>query len=133
MSIIDGMSAAGMGMQAQAARLNAISGNIANMDTVASSEKESFKALMVNFKTVNVGGAQGVVATHTTTSTAPSVAIYAPNNPFADEFGYVYGSNVNRAEQLVDLASAEQSYKANANVAKTLKDLALQSIKSIRE
>lgn len=126
------MNAAGLAMTAQAQRLNAISGNIANIDTVASSPEEAFKARLVQFRTVNIGDAQTAVVSDVIDSLAPHRPIYDPTNPIADEKGYVYGSNVSREEQMADLMAAEQAYMANAKVAKTLKDITLKTINAIK-
>lgn len=132
MSMIDGMNAASLAMTAQAQRLNTISGNIANMDTVASSPDQAFKARLVQFKTVSVGDAQTAIVTDVVDSLAAHRPIYDPTNPIADDKGYVYASNVNREEQMADLMEAEQAYLANAKVAKTLKDITLKTINAIK-
>lgn len=132
MSIIDGMNAATIAMTAQAQRMNVIAGNIANMDTVASSPEEAHKARLVQFETIYHGQAQTVVVSDVANSTMPNRPIFDPANPLANKDGYVFASNVNREEQMVDLMSAQQSYEANAMVAKTLKNLAITTIKSIK-
>lgn len=132
MSILDGMNAATTAMNAQAHRLNAVAGNIANLSTVASSPEQAHKARLVEFKTIYQGEAQTVTVSNIVESTAPNRPIFDPTNPLADEKGYVYASNVNREEQMADLISAQQSYEANAQVAKTLKNLAITSIKSMK-
>ncbi|KDM90854.1 flagellar basal body rod protein FlgC [Photobacterium galatheae] len=132
MSIIDGMNAATTAMTAQAHRMNTVAGNIANLNTVASSPEQAHKARLVTFKTIYQGEAQTVVVRNIVESTAPNRPIFDPNNPLADAQGYIYASNVNREEQMADLISAQQSYEANAQVAKTLKNLAISTIKSIK-
>ncbi|PSV01122.1 flagellar basal body rod protein FlgC [Photobacterium kishitanii] len=131
MSMIDGINAAASGMIAQAQRLNLISSNIANANTVSSSEKESFKALVPVFKTMNSGDAQGVVVTKIIKSAAPSKAMYAPNNPLADSNGYVYGSNVDNNEMAADLISAQASYATDVKVLKILNELRDSTIKAM--
>ncbi|WP_210498410.1 flagellar basal body rod protein FlgC [Vibrio crassostreae] len=133
MSIIDGMNATGMAMVAQSHRLNAISSNIANMESVATSPEESFKAKLVNFKTVNVGGAQSVVVTEVLESKAPAQPIFSPSHPLADEHGYVYGSNVNREEMVADMMSTESSYQLNSQLSVALKNLGLSTLQTINK
>ncbi|MDK9793906.1 flagellar basal body rod protein FlgC [Vibrio sp. D431a] len=131
MSLIDSMNATGIAMMAQGQRLNAISSNIANLDTVASTPEDAFKAKLVKFESVNIGGSQGVVVTNIVESKAAAQPIFAPNNPYADENGYLYGSNVNREEQVADMISAEKSYQLNAQMTSSLKSLALKTIQTI--
>lgn len=131
MSIVNGINAATSGMVAQAQRLDLISSNIANSNTIASSDKESFKALVPVFKTVKSGDAQGVVLTKVIRSAAPSNAMYAPNNPLADVNGYIYGSNVDKNEMAADLISAKSSYTTNLKVLKTLNDVRTSVIKAM--
>lgn len=131
MSIVDSMNATGLAMMAQSQRLSAISSNIANLDTVASSPEEAFKAKLVKFKTVNIGGSQSVVVSEIVESKAAAQPIFAPHSPYADEKGYIYGSNVNREEQVADMISAEKSYQLNVQMTSSLKNMAMKSIQSI--
>ena len=132
MSIIDGINAATTAMTSQAQRMSVVAGNIANMDTVASSPEEAHKARIIEFKSLYIGEAQTAVVSNVIESNAPHRPIYDPSNPMADKNGYIYASNVNREEQVADLMSSEQSYSANAAVANTLKNLAISTIKSIK-
>lgn len=133
MSIIDGMRATSSAMIAQSMRMDAISSNIANMDTVASSPDETFKAKFVKFKAVAIGGAEGVVVTEVVNSSAPAKAIYAPTSPLADKNGFIYSSNVNREEMVADLMSTESSYQLNAQTALVLKNLASSTIQTLNK
>lgn len=134
MSIINSMNAAGMGMVAQSHRISAISSNIANINTVASSPKEAFKAMVVEFKTVNIGeNTQSVVVSKVLRSEATHMPIFDPSNPLADENGYLYASNVGREEQVADLISAETSYQLDTQLSATLKSIAIQSIQSLNK
>ncbi|MDN5848514.1 MAG: flagellar basal body rod protein FlgC, partial [Nitrococcus sp.] len=63
------------------------------------------------------------------TSTAAAVPLYQPNNPLADANGYVYRSNVNTVEAMVNMISASRSYQNNVEVMSTSRDLLLQTLK----
>lgn len=132
MSITNGLDAVSQAMVAQAQRLNIVSSNIANANTIASNDKDAFKAMLPVFKTVKVGDAQTVVLSKIVHSTAPSAAMYAPNNPLADVHGYIYGSNVDRNEMAADLVSAQQSFTADTKVFKTLSELQSDTIKAMK-
>ena len=40
--------------------------------------------------------------------------MYDPDNPLADEDGYIYKSNVDNTKEQIDLLAAQRSYEANA-------------------
>ncbi|MGR5365743.1 flagellar basal body rod protein FlgC [Photobacterium damselae] len=132
MSISNGLAAVSQAMVAQAQRLNLISSNIANINTVSSSEKGAFKAMLPVFKTVKIGDAQTVVLSEVIRSKAPSGAMYAPNNPLSDVHGYIYSSNVDRNEMAADLVSAQQSFSSDTKVFKTLSELQSDTIKAMK-
>ncbi len=133
MSILNALDVASMGMAAQAARLNTISSNIANMDTVASNPDAAFKAKLAHFKVVQANGVEGVVLDRVIESEAPARPIFNPSHPMADLAGYVYASNVNREEQVADLISAESSLDLNVKVASSLKTAAVSALQSLNK
>ncbi len=52
---------------------------------------------------------------------APFVPVYDPDNPLADEDGYIYRSNVDNTKEQIDLLAAQRSYEANASAYKAVK------------
>ena len=46
---------------------------------------------------------------------------YSPNNPMADENGYIYKPNVNIVEEMANMMSASKAYETNVQVADTTK------------
>ena len=136
MSLVDAISAAGMGMTAQSVRLNTVASNLANIDVVAGTEKDAYHAKEPVFKTImlaNTDGSEGVSVEKVITNTDPAKKMYEPGNPIADQQGYVYGSNVNRVGALTNMLSASQSYQADASIANTCKDLLMDTIRSMKE
>ncbi len=107
-------------MRAQVMRLDTIASNLANANTVASSENEAYRAIKPVFATVyqqtetslsaQVNMA-GVVKTD-----RPVDQRYEPNNPLADANGYVYYSNVNELEEMADMMSASRSFQTATSV-----------------
>jgi flagellar basal-body rod protein FlgC len=53
---------------------------------------------------------------------------YDPDNPDADEEGYVLMPNVNIVTEMVDMISATRSYEANVTAANASKTMAMQAI-----
>lgn len=125
---------AGSAMSAQTVRLNTTASNLANADSVSTKPEDAYKARHPVFKTVQAAfGAQGVgqqvQVAGITQSTAEAQARYEPGNPLANADGYVYTSNVNTVEEMVDMISASRSYQNNVEVMNTSKDLMLATLK----
>ncbi len=125
---------AGSGMSAQTVRLNTTASNLANADSVATNAADAYKARHPVFKTVQANLATGVAGQQVqvagiTQSTAESQARYEPGNPMANADGYVYASNVNTVEEMVDMISASRSYQNNVEVMNTSKELMLATLK----
>jgi len=118
----------GSAMSAQTIRLNTTASNIANADSVASSNGEVYKARHPVFQTMinglsNQGQSRGVRVAGIIESQAEAVARYQPGNPLADENGYVYAPNISLVEEMANMISASRSYQSNVQVANTAKTL----------
>jgi flagellar basal-body rod protein FlgC len=117
-------SIAGSALTAQSARLNAVASNLANADSVVGSDGQPYRAKQVVFRATPVeGGGIGVRVTQVVESAAPLRLQYDPNNPAADERGYVSLPNVNVVEEMVNMISASRAYQTNAEVMNTAKTL----------
>ncbi len=134
MSLYDVFSISGSAMSAQSLRLNTTASNLANADTVASSEKDAYKArqtvfqAMVNQQMDNPSSV-GVKMAAVVESQEPVRKEYAPGNPLADKDGFIYHSNVNEVEEMVNMISASRSYQNNVEVANTSKQLLLRTLR----
>jgi flagellar basal-body rod protein FlgC len=127
-SLLKIFDVAGSGMAAQSARLNTTASNMANADSVAGSEAAAYHARQPLFSAVQqqVNGQMenaGVRTLGVTESQAPIQARYEPANPMADPNGYVYASNVNPVDELVNMISASRSYQNNVEVMNSAKQL----------
>ena len=127
---------AAMGMSAQTIRLNTTASNMANAETSASSEAEAYKALRPVFVSTNEKSAGdhasfngssaadfGVMVSDIIESQAPVNKAYEPNNPQANEEGYVFYSNVNTIEEMADMISASRSFQMNVEMMNTTKSM----------
>jgi flagellar basal-body rod protein FlgC len=61
-------------------------------------------------------------------SGTPLKAQYQPGHPEADENGYIYVSDVNTVEEMVNMISASRSYQNGVEMINTTKDLLLQTL-----
>jgi flagellar basal-body rod protein FlgC len=125
MSLFNIFNVAGSAMNAQSQRLNTVASNLANADSVTSSNGQVYRAKQVVFSAVPVAGAaaSGVKVERVVEDASPPKMVYDPKHPLADEKGYVTMPNVNVVEEMVNMISASHSYQTNAdtmNAAKTL-------------
>lgn len=63
----------------------------------------------------------GVTVADVIEDDAPFVPVYDPDNPLADEDGYIYKSNVDNTKEQIDLLAAQRSYEANASAFSAVK------------
>jgi len=130
MGLLNVFTIAGSALTAQSARLNAVSSNLANADSVVGANGQPYRAKQVVFAATPVGseGGQGVRVTQVVESAAPLRLTYDPKSPYANEQGYVSMPNVNPVEEMVNMISASRSYQTNAEVMNTAKSLLLKTL-----
>lgn len=129
MSLFSIFNVASSAMSAQSLRLNATASNMANANSVATKPEDAYKAREPVFQQVlEQNGGTGVRVMGITQSNATNPALYQPGNPLANKDGYVYSSNVNPVEEMVNMLSASRSYQTNVQVMDTAKNLALRTL-----
>lgn len=111
-NLIDTLSIAAAGMQAQAERLRFVSENVANEDT------PGYRRKMTTFEeVVEAGKRTGMVQTGPVELDQSALArIHDPGHPLADQDGYHDGSNVDLVVEIADAREAQRSYEANLRV-----------------
>jgi len=133
MSFFDVLGISGSGMNAQMIRMNTVSSNLANVGVTASSEEEAYKAKRPVFRTVydhaNDSSRAGVTVDSIASNSKPNDKRYEPDNPMADENGFIYVSNVNSIEEMVDMTIASRAYQSNVEAINTAKRLVLQTLR----
>ena len=121
-------------MNAQTVRLNTISSNLANADSVSGSPNEVYKAKSPVFETMlqqqlgSNANSVGVRVKEVMESTAAPLTRYEPNHPLADAQGNIYSPNINTVEQMANMMSASRSYQNNVEVFNTSKQLLMRTI-----
>ena len=132
MGLLANFKISGSAISAQSMRLNTTASNMANADTVASSEKEAYRARETVFKSYMFDQSRpaesGVQMTGVVNSTAPVKQKYDPQNPLANEQGFVFGSNVDTVEEMVNMLSSSRSYQNNVEVLNTSKELLIRTL-----
>jgi len=127
---------AGTALNAQMVRMNTTASNLANATTVAGSEKDAFRAKRPVFKALleeemTHAGAPylgGVKVDMVADDPTPIRSLHDPGNPMADANGYVYLSNVNEMQEMVEMMSASRSYQNNVEVVNTAKQLMMRTL-----
>jgi len=129
MSLFNIFEIAGSAMTAQSQRLNVVSSNLANADSV-NGPKGPYRAKQVVFQELELGGAtgSGVSVTRVIEDPAPGRQVYDPKNPLADEQGYVRQTNVSVVDEMVNMISAARAYQNNVEMMNTAKALMLKTL-----
>lgn len=123
---------------AQRTRLNAISGNVANMSSLTdeTGKPNPYRARQVVFETdptLAIGeGASGVRVREIKSDDAEPLYRYQPNHPLAigegKHKGYVAYPNIDLTTQMVDALESTRAYEANVGVMEITKDLTRETL-----
>jgi flagellar basal-body rod protein FlgC len=60
-------------------------------------------------------------------------ATYQPDNPLADENGFVYPSNVDSMLEMVEITQASRAFESNIEAMNTAKQLASRTLEILRK
>jgi flagellar basal-body rod protein FlgC len=134
MSLSNILKLAGGALNAQTVRLNTIASNLANVETVARTEAEAYRAKRPVFATVleqastELQSGFGVKVKGISETDRVNAQVFDPGNPLADADGYVYRSNVNPLEEMTDMLDAARSYETAVATASTARELMMRTI-----
>lgn len=118
-------------MTAQTIRLNTISSNLANADSVASNPNDVYKPLKPVFSSVfnslsasqSAQGSVPVRVADVIEVSGMAESRYEPGNPLANDEGYVYHSGINVVNEMADMMSSTRSFEANVEVLNNVKSM----------
>ncbi len=139
MDIFTTMKISSSALKAQRIRMNAISSNLANIETTRTPDGGPYRKREVVFTTTHPtfsdtldnrlrDAAQGVRVARVQVSNQPLRMVYDPSHPDADENGQVAMPNINLVEETADMMSAARAYEANVTVVKSAKRMALKAL-----
>ncbi len=150
MAFLSSLDIGGSALSVQRLRMDVISQNVAKQETyneavgedpyrrqmVVVSEDKEFRSVLKSYsefegpkydkgvyylnreqKYVN----SGVDAVQIVDDPSDFVPVYDPENPLADEDGYIYKTNVDNTKEQIDLLAAQRSYEANASAIAAVK------------
>jgi flagellar basal-body rod protein FlgC len=122
---------------AQRTRLNAVSGNIANISSLKDEHGRAnpYRAREVVFQSddsISLSGASGVKVQEIRTSDAEPRYRYQPDHPLAVKDGkwkgYVAYPNIDLTTQMVDALETTRAYEANVGVMEITKSMSRETL-----
>ena len=116
----DAIGIASTGLTLHRKWLDAVSDNLANINTVKPSDGEAFRARYVVAQEGE--GTTGVYVAGAAFGSAEGRMVYEPAHPLADEEGYVRYPDIDLASQMGQLIMAQRGYQANAAVVDRAKE-----------
>jgi flagellar basal-body rod protein FlgC len=134
MSLSNILKLAGGALNAQTVRLNTIASNLANVETVAGSADQAYRAKRPVFATVleqastEIQSGFGVQVKTISETNRVNAQVFDPSNPLANAEGYVYRSNVNPLEEMTDMLDAARDYETAITTASTARELMMRTI-----
>jgi flagellar basal-body rod protein FlgC len=141
MSLFSVLSVSASGMAAQRTRAELIVQNLANSETTRTPEGGPYRRqdaifqsapqtspFSAVFQTEMESGVQGVEVAEVIQDPSEGEKRYQPGHPDADQDGFVAYPNVNPAEDMVDLLSAQRGYEGNVAAMSAIKDMIQHSI-----
>jgi flagellar basal-body rod protein FlgC len=123
----DAIGIAGTALTVHRKWLDAISDNIANVNTARPTDEDAFQARYVVAQAGE--GTSGVYVQGAAYGDKEGRLVYDPQNPLADDDGMVRMPDIDLASQMSQLIMAQRGYEANAAVvdrAKSSYEAALQ-------
>jgi flagellar basal-body rod protein FlgC len=110
----DAIGIAGTGLTVHRKWLDAVSDNIANMNTAVSPAEAAFRERYVLVSTSDMS--PGAYVAGTALGDAEGRLVQEPGNPLADARGYVRYPDIDLGDQMAQLILAQRGYEANAGV-----------------
>jgi flagellar basal-body rod protein FlgC len=124
MAMFNALDAASTGMTVSRVWLDAISDNLANVNTVRAPGDEPFRARMVQVTALDRanGSAGGARVAGILDRPGDPNYLYDPTHPLAGEDGYVLGANVDMGVEMTNMLIASRSYQANLRMVEVATD-----------
>ena len=128
MTMFGAIGISGSGLLAHRKWLDAVSDNVANINTVRSTDEAAFQARMVVVRASEYGEGGGVRVAGAAFGNPEGRLVHQPDHPLADEDGYVRYPDVDLGDQMVQLMIAQRAYQANLTVVDRSRDTYLHAL-----
>lgn len=125
MSMFGSLAVTASGMDVYQTWIDALADNIANVNTVRSTDDEAFRQRMVVAQSVGGEGGQigdGARVAGIRLGNAVGQLRYDPDHPLADDDGLVRAPDIDLGQQMSHLIVAQRSYQANVSVFERARD-----------
>jgi flagellar basal-body rod protein FlgC len=123
MAIFGAMDTSSSGLRVYRTWLDAVSDNIANLNTVRRTSESAFRGRYVLAESVQDGDTgTGARVAGAVFGDPEGRLVYEPDHPLADEQGMVRYPSVDLSEQMTQLIMAQRGYQANLAVVERAKD-----------
>jgi len=133
--LFKGLEVAQTGLSTQKYRVDIISSNLANVNSVNDKGEPYRRKIPVFESLLDSDGKiplSKVVIKEVKEDPSPFKLKYDPTNPLADKRGYVKLPNIDPLREMTDLISAMRTYEANLTAFNNQKELLLKSIDIIK-
>jgi flagellar basal-body rod protein FlgC len=120
MSTFNAIGVAGSGVTVYRKWLDAVSDNIANIDNTSRTSEKAFQARYVVAQEASDGNGAQVGGIQY--GSAEGIVTYDPDNPLADNKGYVRRPDIDLGGQMSQMMMAQRAYQANLSVVDRAKD-----------
>ncbi|WP_432506849.1 flagellar basal body rod protein FlgC [Kineococcus arenarius] len=120
MSIFDAIGIAGTGVTVNRKWMDAVSDNLANINTATRTDEDAFAARYV--VATEAGDGKGTQVAGILTGSPEGRMVHEPDNPLADENGYVKYPDIDMSTQMTSLMMAQRAYQANLQTITAAKD-----------
>lgn len=141
MGVFSAMNVSATGMTAQQFRMDIISQNIANANTTRTENGEAYRRKTVVFSEkdttsfdnilngyLNHYQPNGVKVTKVVEDPSDFRLVYEPDNPDANEDGYVEYPNIDTVTEMTNLIDSSRAYEASATAFNASKSMAMTGL-----
>ena len=129
MSTFDSLRIAGSGLYSHRKWMDAVSDNIANINTVNAPGENAFQERMVVAEAVDYGSGQGGVrVAGMALGSAEGRLVHEPGHELADADGYVRYPDIDLGDQMTQLLMAQRGYQANLSTIKSATEAYQQAL-----
>lgn len=120
MSLFGALDTAASGVHLGRTWMDAVSHNVANVNTIKPGGEEPFRARLIVAD--SLPGTRGVRVSDVVEAPGPPDVAYDPDNPLADDQGYVTRPKVDLSQEMTNLMMASRLYQVNLSVMTQARD-----------
>jgi flagellar basal-body rod protein FlgC len=129
MTTFDTLRIGGSSLYVHRKWMDAVSDNIANINTVNAPGEDAFQERMIVAEAVQYGSGQGGVrVARNELGSADGRMVYEPDNALADDEGYVKYPDIDLGDQMTQLLMAQRGYQANLSTIKSATEAYQQAL-----